>query len=202
MSGEMAVALRSAGAWALKEICPENTGSYALAVRSGAGWAFAPYGTEKDGRYLALASPAGRLLVPLACDEDEPCTGDDPLCSVCPCESDLHPSYQVSISGFPAICGVDAFNGSWNLEWRSDCLWQYDIDATRSVRLMAQAGPFWLLHWAQNDGSISIGGYYGGQGGAPCAPETQSFQFWQAFTMPYCPGLSTMLYYASIVIRA
>ena len=35
------------------------------------------------------------------------CTEPHPLCSYCPCEVPLKDSYIVTISGFPAVCGVE-----------------------------------------------------------------------------------------------
>lgn len=192
MVGDFAVAVRTGNGWVLKELCPPD--ERALAVRVGDGWGLAPLGVSGNGRYLAVRTAAATALLPLQCpeDEDEPCTGTDPLCSICDCAAELAESYQVSISGFPAICGVETFNGSWVLTWRSECVWQCDIDEYRSVRLSGQAGPFWRITWAvASAGGLS--GYFGGLDGEACAPETQDYYFWQVSSTIGCTGLADAL---------
>ncbi len=198
MSGERAIAVRTAQGWVLKWLCPDAApaaGAKALAVRAGVGWVLAPLGEAAGGRYLCVATSGQPALIPLGCPEnggEEPCTGNDGRCSICTCTAKLPAAFLVSLSGFPAVCGVEAFNGSWTLNWVADCVWQYDIDAERSVRLNGQEGPFWRVTWSvAGEGGIS--GYYGGQGGEGCAPESQEYCFWQVSNTAGCSGLLAAL---------
>lgn len=198
MAQEKAVAVRAGEGWILKWFCPPDglsAGAPALAVRSGTQWLVAPMGAVKDEVALALPSGGGAVLLPLGCPEEgggETCEGDDPLCPVCVCAAHLASAYLVSLSGFPDVCTVGTFNGVWRLEWRQACVWQYDIDDTHSVRLSGQDGPFWRVTWSVA-GAGGISGYYGGQEGDACAPQTQEYWFWQVSNTTGCTGLLSAL---------
>jgi hypothetical protein len=119
------------------------------------------------------------------------CTGPHLLCSYCPCDAPLKDSYIVTISGFPAICGVDAFNGAWTVTWQYDCTWYYDIDAWHRVSLYNNAGT-WLVQWTVS----SPGGAYGwflGSGDPPCQPDgmtwTHNFCFEPFLCWGLCSGI-------------
>lgn len=94
-------------------------------------------------------------------DAEEDCTGEDPKCSDCNCDSSgqidfLANTYTVTISGFPSICGIDTFNGTWTVTHFTDCSWQYDIDAFRTVTLQFLSASTWRVTWA-----VSSGGAFG-----------------------------------------
>lgn len=144
---------------------------------------------------------AGKLMVG-CCDcgvVDPPCSGQDPLCTDCPCEAGLADNYYVSISGFPAICDVDQFNGVWTLNWVSDCTWEYWIDAWRQVALTMSPGLTWTVHWSVAAPG-GAGGYFLGSGGSVCAPETNTYASASCFNPFGCFGLCAGVAVGSIVV--
>jgi len=156
----------------------------------------------KDNKLLIKDS---KLLLADECccgngdDDDEPdCNpGDpDPLCSHCLCADALPTNFNVTISGFPATCMSDTFNGSWTLPWIRDCTWEYEIDQWFALRLFCQAGPFWILFWAATN---SYGGYFGGYGGEECAPETQIFYPWSCSAYG-CTDLCNTFYNSCVAV--
>ncbi len=203
-SGDFALAVRAGDGWVLKEICAGDSVEYGLAVRCGGQWYLAPLGQKQSDWLINIKSGSSNIGVPLECADDgeggsgEPCTGTDPLCTLCECASALREEYTVVLAGFPAICGVEIFNGSWTLTNTADCVWRYDIDDNSSVQLSAQAGVFWRVSWGVAN-SGGLGGYFGGYFGDECSPETHTYYYMYDYT-PGCSGLSSALMTATTVV--
>lgn len=199
LTGTFGVAVQTAAGWIFKPSCVPVAGKPALVARAGEAWGIAGMGEATGGYYVSIRTGGAPALLPLGCPDDDDeeenpgCTGADALCSICPCVSVLASTYLVTISGFPDVCTTATLNGAWALSWRSDCVWQCDIDDAHSVRLSAQEGPFWRITWAAGT-TGGISGYFGGQGGSDCAPESQEFVYWYVSNTTGCDGLLNALW--------
>ncbi len=174
-----AIAVCSGDGWILQPVCGDGTANgfqNAVAVRSGGEWVMTPTALAAAGENaFAIRGPGGEvILLPIGCPQaedpgEEPCAGDDPRCGDCDCAAELAETYTVTISGFPAICTVEKFNGAWTVTWDSDCLWIYDIDASHRVTLSLTGGGLWRVNWRVTaPGGAS--GYYTGSGSPACSP--------------------------------
>jgi hypothetical protein len=198
-ANENAVAVKTGDKWILKPVCGNGCFSApanAVAVRAGAGEIIIPVAAaEEDENAVAVRTHSGeKILVPIGCKEEDEggCAGDDPKCEDCPCSAYLAETYTVALSGFPSICNVGTFNGSWTVTWVSDCTWQYDITAYHRVTLYYN-GTSWEVHWRVT----SPGGAYGHFTGTPseqCDPTActyaHTFCFEPMFCWNLCSGVS------------
>lgn len=111
----------------------------------------------------ALAVDCISCGTPSACAENCGCTRDD-LCD--DCDELLCSNYVVTISGFPSICSVNTFNGSWTVVWSSNCFWYCDITPYHRVSLR-NTGGLWEVYWAVTSGAY---GDFNGSGTPACCP--------------------------------
>lgn len=206
-AGDGALAVRAGGGWILKPLCPvEDDTASGVAVRAGAGWvvsaAIAPQ--EEDEAGFAVRDAAGGcvLLAP-GCPEEGGGSGDfeaDPLCL--PCNRlayELHETYTVTLSGFPAICTVQNFNGVWTLTWTENCLWTFDITEWHRVTLSRDAGGLWQVAWSVN----ASGGAYGiftGAGADGCDPTAYLYAHFSCYNPFGCFGLCDAVAGASVIV--
>jgi hypothetical protein len=190
-SNDNAFAVWTGRDWILKPACPLGAfPANAGAVWTGDDWVLTPATTAlAPENAIAVTTALGdRVLLPLRCGESE--AGEDgpsPYCSACLLSHGLRSSYAVSISGFPAICSVEVFNGSWTVSHRSDCTWYYDIDAYHRVSLYYNSGS-WLVQWTVS----SPGGAYGwflGSGSPACSPDGYTWSYSYCFNPFLCFGL-------------
>jgi hypothetical protein len=122
--------------------------------------------------------------------------GPHPLCSDCNSSAPLTETFTVSISGFPAVCYVDTFNGAWTVTHQSDCVWYYDITAFHRVTLYF-ASSAWRVAWAVDGGA---GGSFVGSGGSSCDPASMSWSHATCFEPPFCWTLCSTVQSAGVVI--
>ncbi len=114
---------------------------------------------------------------------------DDSRCQYCDATPPtLCKTYTVVISGFPAICAADTFNGTWTVTWLSDCLWRYNINAFHQVFLDVVAGGLWRVSWRVNVPG-GINGTFQGGTDADCCPQDRTWSFLFCGNVFGCFGL-------------
>lgn len=204
--GDNALAVRAGAGWILYPVCDGEIEGNALAVRAGSDWMLAPVREPENGDdALAVRASDGWVVTALACpdedddddDDDPPCQGSDPRCGECPCEADLPEIFFVSISGFPTICGVDAFNGVWPVQWHQNCMWEYWISPWERVALVRVQGGGWRVGW-----SVQAPGGAGGVFTAPatCPPDGQPFTFYSCDNVMGCFGMCDAIAGATVTV--
>lgn len=204
--GDDALAIRTRTGWILYPVCEPDTdpGADALAVRTPGGWVAFPVRRPDPGDdALAVRTGSGWIVSALPCpeeEEDPPCEGTDPLCDACPCESDLKSTYVVSISGFPTICGMDVFNGSWSVQWQGNCLWDLWITPWDHVSLQKVPGGGWRVGWSVVTGGIAAaGGIF--VGGEDCPPDGMTFDYFSCHGEEWgCEGMCAAIAGASVTV--
>jgi len=146
-----------------------------------------------NGDYGFLVRGADGKPVAMKSASDNGSGGDpDPLCEYCPGSAHLAENYRVTISGFPAVCNVGTFNGTWTVSCILDCTWQYDITAYHRLTLYFN-GTSWEVHWRVT----APGGAYGHFLGTPsgqCNPTActyaHAFCFEPMFCWNLCSGIA------------
>lgn len=198
-----ALAFSASGAWVLKPICGGGGGfENGVAVRTPGGHVVVPAAPIETGLNAVAVAQAGggRIVVPIGCPEgEESCSGTDPLCQYCDCTAGLRESYTVTVSGFPAICTVDQFNGVWTATWQSDCSWRCDIDEYRSITLANYSAGTWLVSW----GIVTIGtvsGQYLGSGSPACRPTEYTWSYYVCNVPWGCFNLAANLQANGVVV--
>jgi hypothetical protein len=180
-TGDNAFAIRTGGGWILLPSCGSTglaPGANAFVVRAGSGQILASALPASTGTNAVAVRIGGgeQVLWPVGCgdggDGGGGCTGPHEYCTDCPCDAPLQQSYQITLAGFPSICGAEYFNGTWTAVWDRDCVWAVDIDVVRRVEL--QLSPVWSVAWAdQSPGAPS--GTFSASGGNACQPETATW---------------------------
>jgi hypothetical protein len=197
-ANENAFTARSASGWVLKPVCDPGdlaADGNGFAVRTGDGsWALSPASRAHENENgLAIAAPGGeKILWPIGCPDSGNNGGDDchggphPLCHYCTCYDPIRTSYTVSISGLPAICSAQVFNGVFSVAFRYDCVWWCDVDS--DCRLTLQMGAGWSLSWSIVEGPSGV---FRTEGGSPCRPESSVWTPSDCFEPVGCSGLRT-----------
>jgi hypothetical protein len=174
-AGENLYAVRQGAAWLLQPLGPPAAlaaGGNAVAVRAADGaWTLVPAAPPAGRPCLTVPDAAGApLLWPVGRrGEEDGGGGEHPLCSVCDAAAPLATAYTVSLSGLPAVCGADAFNGVWTLTHDGDCNWSAQISASRVVELTLLSR--WAVTW-RDTAPGGPSGDFGAAGAEPCRPET------------------------------
>lgn len=150
---------------------------------------------------LAVRTQGGWIVTALECsesdEEDPPCVGADPRCDECSCEAALPETFFVSISGFPTICGVDAFNGVWPVQWLQNCHWEHWISPWELVTLIRVPGGGWRVGW-----SVQAPGGAGGifTANATCPPDGLAFAYYSCNNVMGCGGMCDAITGATVVV--
>ena len=131
---------------------------------------------------LILTRETGGVL---ATDCDSGCSGQDPRCSHCHCSAALAAQYTVSISGLPAICGCDGFNGTWSLSWIADCLWRIDTPDSRRIQLSLTTPV--AVSWSYLGGGPS--GSFLATSGNACDPSSLVWEPQVCYEPSACTGV-------------
>lgn len=196
---DSAVAIQSGNQWLLKPHCDVAVPTKGIAVKSGAQWLFSPSRSIEatDLQLISVKTGGQNLVMPLTCESDGGGSGgEDPqphlLCSECSDSDDVSSTYNISISGMPSICDMEYFNGSWTLEYVTDCYWKCEIDEWSTVYLQAQPGVVWRVTCAIS-GVDGIDAVFIGLQQGTCRPESQSFVLGGCSDPMGCDGLCDAL---------
>lgn len=137
------------------------------------------------------------------------CTGVDPLCSDCNCDTTgqiefLANTYTVTIAGFPAICGVDIFNGAWTVTNFVNCGWRFAVSAFHTVTLQFVSASTWRVTWAVTAPG-GANGYYSAATPPPiadCKPTEYAYVHDFCFGPFLCFGLCAGVSGGTITVSA